>query len=197
MILYHGSSLEVQRPNLEHSREDIDFGIGFYLTPDIDMAKKWACSKKNSFVSVYDVNISALNTYTFALGYEWLDYVKANRRELGNSDYDAYDILIGPTADDKLFATLQEYLDGQITSEQAIEYLNIAGFSNQYVFKNEESIDKHCTFIKSFEIVGEEKKSIRKATVAERNAALEKLSEVKRLHAAQREKEIRGDVYER
>ena len=32
MILYHGSSVVVQKPDIIHSRERVDFGKGFYLT---------------------------------------------------------------------------------------------------------------------------------------------------------------------
>lgn len=31
MILYHGSFLEVARPDLVHSRPNVDFGRGFYV----------------------------------------------------------------------------------------------------------------------------------------------------------------------
>lgn len=33
MIVYHGSWLEVKNPDLKHSRSDVDFGKGFYVTP--------------------------------------------------------------------------------------------------------------------------------------------------------------------
>ena len=33
MILYHGSFLEIVKPDLTHSRPNVDFGRGFYVTP--------------------------------------------------------------------------------------------------------------------------------------------------------------------
>ncbi len=33
MILYHGSFLEISQPDLVHSRPNLDFGRGFYVTP--------------------------------------------------------------------------------------------------------------------------------------------------------------------
>ena len=47
MILYHGSYLEVQTPDLVHSRENLDFGRGFYLTDIREQAEKWACRAAN------------------------------------------------------------------------------------------------------------------------------------------------------
>lgn len=41
MILYHGSYLEIAEPDLTHSRPNVDFGCGFYVTPLHDQAVKW------------------------------------------------------------------------------------------------------------------------------------------------------------
>ena len=44
MILYHGSFLEIVKPDLVHSRPKVDFGRGFYVTPLYEQAAKW-CGK--------------------------------------------------------------------------------------------------------------------------------------------------------
>ena len=44
MILYHGSYLEIAVPDLVHSRANVDFGRGFYVTPLYEQAVKW-CGK--------------------------------------------------------------------------------------------------------------------------------------------------------
>ena len=44
MILYHGSFLEIEKPDLVHSRPNVDFGRGFYVTPLYEQAEKW-CGK--------------------------------------------------------------------------------------------------------------------------------------------------------
>ena len=44
MILYHGSYLEIEKPDLAHSRDNVDFGRGFYTTPIYEQAEKW-CGK--------------------------------------------------------------------------------------------------------------------------------------------------------
>ena len=38
MILYHGSFLEIAKPDLVHSRPNVDFGRGFYVTPLYEQA---------------------------------------------------------------------------------------------------------------------------------------------------------------
>ena len=44
MILYHGSNLEINKPDLVYSRDNVDFGKGFYTTPIYEQAVKW-CGK--------------------------------------------------------------------------------------------------------------------------------------------------------
>ena len=44
MILYHGSNIEIIKPDVLHSRSRVDFGQGFYLTPHYEQAKQW-CRK--------------------------------------------------------------------------------------------------------------------------------------------------------
>jgi len=41
MKLYHGSYLEITEPDLEHSRLNVDFGRGFYVTPLYEQAANW------------------------------------------------------------------------------------------------------------------------------------------------------------
>ena len=58
MTLYHGSFLEVAKPDLVHSRPNVDFGRGFYVTPLYEQAAKW-CGKfirrgKDGIVSRYE-----------------------------------------------------------------------------------------------------------------------------------------------
>lgn len=44
MMLYHGSYLAVVKPDISHSRVNVDFGRGFYTTPLLEQAQKW-CKK--------------------------------------------------------------------------------------------------------------------------------------------------------
>lgn len=160
MIVYHGSSQEVQKPNLLHGRVDTDFGLGFYLTEDKRMAEKWAVGKNISIVNKYDLNLEGLNVVRLGLSEQWLEFVTSNR---GFNDkkfnIDDVDVIIGPTADDKMFNTISNYMSGFITSEQAIKYLNVANYSNQIVLKTEKALQQ-ISFIESKEIKGFQKTNL-------------------------------------
>lgn len=157
MIVYHGSSQEVQKPNLLHGRVDTDFGLGFYLTEDRKMAEKWAVGKNTSVINKYDLNLEGLNVIRLGLSKQWLEFVTSNR---GFSDktfnIDGVDVIIGPTADDKMFITISNYMSGFITSEQAIKYLNVANYSDQIVLKTDKALNQ-ISFLESKEIKGFQK----------------------------------------
>ncbi len=58
MIVYHGSYVEIKKPDVKHSRENVDFGRGFYTTPLWEQAEKWCkkfkSQKKTAVISIYD-----------------------------------------------------------------------------------------------------------------------------------------------
>ena len=88
MILYHGSYLEIQTPDLLHSKENVDFGRGFYTTPLYEQAAKW-CEKfkrrgKSGIISRYNFDEQAyqklkilnFDSYSEAVSYTHLDVYK-------------------------------------------------------------------------------------------------------------------------
>ena len=48
MILYHGSYLIIEKPDIVFSRNNVDFGRGFYTTPIKEQAEKWSARFKKS-----------------------------------------------------------------------------------------------------------------------------------------------------
>ena len=74
MLLYHGSNVEVRNPQIIPSKRLLDFGTGFYLTSDLEQAKKWAIRTINNYIKGYfteDIAIQLLlpqnlkDQYTF------------------------------------------------------------------------------------------------------------------------------------
>lgn len=84
MILYRGSFTEVRKPDISYSRDTLDFGKGFYVTPIYEQAKKWSLrfkrKKGKSVISWYELDekklrhearIKEFSSYSE----EWLDYI--------------------------------------------------------------------------------------------------------------------------
>lgn len=180
--VYHGSYCEVNTPSLDNGRIDADFGIGFYVTLDIMMAEKWACRKKKPIINEYILDIDKLSKYSFSLDEEWLDFVIQNRNgdDTTFSPYD-FDILKGATADDKLFATIEQYESGFINSETAVEVLNCMKIGQQICIRTKKGLE-NLHFIKSTELSPEQVKQIREANKADRKTANQLTSEIIRNH---------------
>ena len=76
MKVYHGSTKEINIPDVNHSKKYLDFGQGFYLTSFEDQARRWAFRKAlrfggNPTVNIYEMNEQIDECYDFKrrLGY--------------------------------------------------------------------------------------------------------------------------------
>ncbi len=60
MRLYHASSVIVDKPDVCHSRDELDFGRGFYLTKLYEQAARYAerftIRGKEAYVNVYELD---------------------------------------------------------------------------------------------------------------------------------------------
>lgn len=164
LSVYHGSNQKIEKPNLSHSRTNIDFGKGFYLTSDEKMAKKWASNKQSSIVNHYVINESfvGLRVARLNAGEEWLDFVAYNRGMSEETfDVSGIDVIIGPTADDKLYKTLERFFDNTLTRNEAIKCLTSLRYSNQIVLKTQKAVDT-LIYIKAQELTEKDREHWRK-----------------------------------
>lgn len=160
MKLYHGSVVTVKNPSIRQGRSNADFGKGFYTTIDFEQAARWARIRREragggtAIVSVYsvddeilqrdDLHIMAYNGATV----EWLDFVVANRR---NAPLHNYDIVLGPVANDNLYATISLYENGELSAEAAIVQLKTHVLFNQVSFHTPTAIS-HLRFEEAQEV---------------------------------------------
>lgn len=146
MKLYHGSTVSVKNPNLRQGRPNTDYGKGFYTTVDFDQAARWARIRReragggNAIVSVYEVDDDFLQKKDLRImeyngaTKEWLDFVVANRRY---APLHEYDIVLGPVANDNLYATISLYENGELSAEAAVVQLRTHVLFNQVSFHTE------------------------------------------------------------
>lgn len=156
MELYHGSNIAVAQPLALVGRRNLDFGRGFYTTRLKSQAQKWATlvasrKKRNSLsiVSIFEYNedemIAAGYVYKNFPEYdmEWLEFVVACRQGEDNTNYD---IVEGGVANDQVIDTVEDYENGRITAEQALDQLRYKNPNNQICFRNQEIIDKYLHY---------------------------------------------------
>lgn len=113
-ILYHGSRVAVEYPEIRVQRFQKDFFWGFYCTAIERQAIRWATKFGTAgVVNVYSFDDQAeLSIKRFPeMTEEWLDFVAACRVGTPHS----YDVVEGPMADDTIFNYVQSFLDGEIS----------------------------------------------------------------------------------
>ncbi|MBQ8314645.1 MAG: DUF3990 domain-containing protein [Lachnospiraceae bacterium] len=151
MILYHGSYTEVVKPDVTHSRRNVDFGPGFYTTPLREQAEKW-CKRftdkgQGAVVSVYRFSEDKLAEYKVlkfdSYSDEWLDFVLKCRRGTDTSDYD---VVMGGVANDKVFNTVELFFEGLIDKTEAIKRLRYEKPNMQIAFRSQKIIDACLMF---------------------------------------------------
>ena len=153
MILYHGSSIEIDTIDLGKCRPYKDFGKGFYTTPILEQAWKMAertvriYKEGRPCVTAFSVDDrlfsdAALKVRQFNLpDNEWAMFVVNNRnREFHdiqnlNCNTDAkYDIVIGPVANDDIAALIDVFIAGLISDDALTRELTFRELNSQFSF---------------------------------------------------------------
>ena len=160
MILYHGSTDLVDKPEIRKGDVYLDFGVGFYTTTSFEQAERWAKIKmrrKNvglGYVSVYEFDIEkAEKEFTIkrfkSADEEWLSFVVSNRKgELIDTKTDMH---IGPVADDNVYQSIRLFETGAYDAEYTVKKLKTEVLHDQWTLHTDE-IMKYLKFIESKEI---------------------------------------------
>ncbi|MBO5098264.1 MAG: DUF3990 domain-containing protein [Agathobacter sp.] len=158
MIVYHGTTETIEKPDVNHSKKYLDFGVGFYLTTYEEQARKWAIRKgmrqeKTPVVNEYELNEQWKGYRVLSFEEEnekWLEFVCACRRgENLNKDYD---IIIGSVADDDVFKTVDMYFRGLWDKQKVLEELRYYKMNNQICIVNQNTLDQLLTYKRSYEV---------------------------------------------
>ena len=169
MIIYHGSDIAVTKPKIVIASRFLDFGEGFYTTASHEQAVRWAervnrNRKSNQpIISIYDFDIDKavdeLQIIRFNTpGSEWLRFVTSCRS--GKKTDSDYDIVMGPVANDNVYATVQLFETGILTEAETIIRLKVEKIYNQILFHTEKSLA--FVSFKKYENAGENANEQRK-----------------------------------
>ena len=154
MIVYHGGIDKVEHPKVEVSRENLDFGKGFYITDIKQQAEEWAkrISDRRRLpwvINAYSLNIdSVLSNFRCKIfrdyNGEWLDFIVESR--LGNKPWLKYDYIESGVANDRVIDTINLYMADLMTRDVAIGRLAEHRPNNQMCILNQEIIDKYLEY---------------------------------------------------
>lgn len=155
LTVYHGGTDEVRMPKVDVGRLLLDFGPGFYVTDIYAQAAAWAARMAaerggTPVVNEYHVRQSDF----FAAGKckvferydaEWLDFVASSR--LGKAPWAGFDYIEGGVADDRVVNTVRLYMNGYISSDDALNRLKYFKPANQICILNQELLDRYLCFV--------------------------------------------------
>lgn len=146
IIIYHGSTELVKKPEIRIGNQFLDFGAGFYTTTSKDQAERWAKikmqreNKKVGYVSVYEFDFESAENETVIHRFDtadmkWLRFVTANRR--GESLETNVDMHIGPVADDNVYRSIRLFETGVLNAEETVKRLKTEVLQDQWTFHTE------------------------------------------------------------
>jgi hypothetical protein len=135
-LVYHGSNVLFDQPDLAKARAGRDFGQGFYTTTIRSQAEEWATTAAARlgglpYVYEFDLSLTAeLRVLEFpGMSVEWLEMVKTNRVARGL--HHDYDVVMGPVANDNTMRTIALYVAGTYDAEEAMRRLRYFKANNQ------------------------------------------------------------------
>lgn len=154
VLLFHGSKEEIiGELSLSHSRENVDFGAGFYVGDNYEQSLDFICFNQKGTMYVLNADFSSLKVLKLGVSIEWMLFIALNRGKLEKykdskklielkNKLNSYDVIIAPIADNRMFTTIDDFTRSGITSEQAMHALKDLSLGDQIVFKSEESLKK-------------------------------------------------------
>lgn len=160
MKIYHGSIEIVEKPEIREANRSLDYGSGFYATTSYEQALSWVKRRANEkklskgYINIYEFNEDSINNFKHLIfesaTEEWLDFVMQNR--IHDSFEHDYDIVYGPVANDKVYASFALFEGGFINKQALISELKTYKLVDQYLFHTEESL-KTLKFIEAKEVI--------------------------------------------
>jgi len=160
MKLYHGGPAIVKEPQILSpvAGRTLDFGFGFYTTTSLEQARRWVALRQkrgeesDGFVSCFEVADDVLSMPDMKClvfknaSNDWLDFVMRNRNDPFCEH--GYDMVFGPVANDRVFATLTLFETGQLDADETIRRLKTYRLVDQLLFHTALAL-RHLHFIGS------------------------------------------------
>lgn len=172
MNIYHGSKDIIKQPEYGKGNPHNDYGLGFYCSEDIEMAKEWSCVEDHDgFANAYeivwsDLRVLNLNSPEYSI-LHWLTVLLKNRqfritnpiakdaREYLFENFvvetDSYDVIIGYRADDSYFSFAEDFLNNAISVKKLSKAMMLGNLGEQVVLVSKKAFDS-IKFIEASEV---------------------------------------------
>ena len=152
-VLFHGSKYGLSEVTVSGSRNNCDFGNGFYLGQTYHQALSFVCEFDKASVYSFRYSFDGLKKIEFDCSLDWMlaiCYYRETIKEYAESSMvqgivkkikDA-DIVVAPIADNKMFYVMSQFAEGEINADVALHSLSASGLGFQYIIKTERALKK-------------------------------------------------------
>lgn len=153
-LLFHGSKGEIKgNIDVNFGRGNNDFGQGFYTGESYEQAVSFISTYDDPSVYFMSFDDSDLKCKRYSVDREWMMTIAYYRESL--EEYENHpliekiikesrdcDYIIAPIADNKMFETINEFIEGNLTDEQCKHCLAATNLGMQYVFLTEKAASR-------------------------------------------------------
>ena len=155
LVLYHGSKKGIVGDIAPISRDECDFGSGFYMGTNTLQPLTLVCNEDKPKFYTVELDMTGLKVLTVEIGMNWAMLIAYYRKEMesakGTPIYekyahmaDGYDVIIGYIANDRMYTELSRFFNRTLTDVALINCLSALDLGKQYVAISE----KACKQIK-------------------------------------------------
>ena len=155
LVLYHGSKKGIVGDIAPISREECDFGSGFYMGTNTLQPLTLVCNEDKPKFYTVELDMTGLKVLSVEISMDWAMLIAYYRKEMesakGTPIYekyahmaDGYDVIIGYIANDRMYTELSRFFNKTLTDVALINCLSALDLGKQYVAISE----KACKQIK-------------------------------------------------
>lgn len=152
-VLFHGSRNGLTEITTTGSRENCDFGQGFYLGETYQQALSFVCEAEKSSVYSFRYSLTGLRVKRFDCDLAWMlaiCYFRGRLKAYAKnqiiadilSETEHADVIVAPIADNKMFYVMTQFTDGEINADVALHSLSASKLGLQYIFKTDQALER-------------------------------------------------------
>lgn len=143
LILYHGSKYGIVGDIAPISREECDFGRGFYMGTGTLQPLTLVCGENKPVFYAVEIDLSGLKVLEVGIDMDWAMLIAYYRKEMefakGTEIYEkyskmaeGYDIITGYIANDRMYTELSRFFNRTLTDVALINCLSALDLGRQY-----------------------------------------------------------------
>lgn len=205
-IFYHGSKKGIVGDIAPVSREECDFGRGFYMGTGTLQPLTLVCAEDKPKFYAVEFDLSDLKVLEVEIGMDWAMMIAYYRKQMERVTHtpiyekyahfaDGYDVIVGYIANDRMYTELARFFNGTITDTALLKCLAVLDLGKQYVAITQKACDQ-IRILEERDLHLLERLALQDKSVQRRNEGIAMADEVVKKHRREGQffDEILGEI---